>query len=74
MDNIARIYAERFSEQELKALIAFYKSPVGRKMVTDEPQIIDQKRAITRKTGATNLSDYVLSKFREEMKKKGHDL
>ncbi len=73
LNEVARLYAERFSEQELKALIAFYKSPVGRKMVTDEPQIIDQSVRYAENWG-DNLSGDVISKFREEMKKKGHDL
>lgn len=31
--NIVRVYAQHFTEQELKEIIAFYKSPVGKKMV-----------------------------------------
>ena len=73
LNNVARIYAERFSEQELKGLVAFYKSPLGRKMVTDEPKIIDQSLNYVENWG-NELSDGVLSRFREEMKKKGHDL
>lgn len=73
MNDIARMYAERFSEQEIKSLITFYKSPLGRKMVTDEPQIIDQSLRYVENWGG-NLSEEVLSKFRDEMKKKGHDL
>jgi hypothetical protein len=73
LNDIARMYAERFSEQEIKSLITFYKSPLGRKMVTDEPQIIDQSLRYVENWGG-NLSDEVLSKFRDEMKKKGHDL
>lgn len=73
LNDIARMYAERFSEQEIKSLITFYKSPLGRKMVTDEPQIIDQSLRYVENWG-NDLSDEVLSKFRDEMKKKGHDL
>jgi hypothetical protein len=73
LNDIARMYAEQFSEQELKALITFYKSPLGRKMVTDEPKIINQSLRYVENWG-NELSDEVLSKFREEMKKKGHDL
>jgi hypothetical protein len=73
LNEVARIYAERFSEQELKALIAFYKSPLGRKMVMDEPTIIDEsmRRA---QTWGDALSSEVMERFRQEMKKKGHDL
>ena len=42
-------------------------------MVTDEPQIIDQSLRYVENWGG-NLSEEVLSKFRDEMKKKGHDL
>jgi hypothetical protein len=73
INDVARMYAERFSEQEIKTLITFYKSPLGRKMVTEEPKIIDQSLNYVENWG-NELSDEVLSKFREEMKKKGHDL
>ncbi|MFZ0457830.1 MAG: DUF2059 domain-containing protein [Rhodoplanes sp.] len=73
INDVARMYAERFSEQEIKTLITFYKSPLGRKMVTDEPKIIDQSLNHVENWG-NELSDEVLSRFREEMKKKGHDL
>ena len=73
LNDVARMYAERFSEEEIKSLITFYKSPLGRKMVTDEPKIIDQSLNYVENWG-NELSDEVLSRFREEMKKKGHDL
>lgn len=73
LNDIARMYAERFSEQEIKTLITFYKTPLGRKMVTDEPKIIDQSLQHAEIWG-NELAEDALSKFREEMKKKGHDL
>jgi hypothetical protein len=73
LDEIARLYAQRFSEAEMKEVIAFYKSPVGRKFVADEPEVIDQSLARTQ-AWSNKLSDDVLNRFRSEMKKKGHDL
>jgi uncharacterized protein len=73
LDEIARLYAQRFSEAEMKEVIAFYKSPVGRKFVADEPEVIDQGLARTQ-AWSNKLSDDVLNRFRSEMKKKGHDL
>ena len=35
-----RIYANEFSEQELKDLVTFYKSPLGQKLLTSEPRAI----------------------------------
>jgi hypothetical protein len=73
VDEIARLYAQRFTEQEMKEIIAFYKSPVGKKFVTDEPAIIDQglQRA---EAWSRRMSDEVMNRFRQEMKRKGHDL
>ncbi|RAI45065.1 DUF2059 domain-containing protein [Rhodoplanes roseus] len=73
LNEVATVYAQKFTEAELKELIAFYKSPLGKKMSTEEPVAIDEglKRA---QVWADAFSNEVMSKFREEMKKKGHDL
>jgi hypothetical protein len=72
-DDIARLYAGRFTEQELKDVLAFYKSPLGQKVIKEEPQILDASVAQAQ-AWANKLSEEVLEKFRIEMKKKGHDL
>jgi uncharacterized protein len=69
----ARLYATRFSEQELKDAIAFYKSPLGHKLLTEEPMIADQSLRFA--TGwADKLSEEIVGKMRTEMKKRGHDI
>jgi len=40
-DDYARFYAEALTEQELKQIIAFYKTPVGKKLVADEPRVLE---------------------------------
>src|SRR5262249_21642897 len=35
-NEVAKVYAQHFSEQELKDLLAFYKTPLGRKVITQE--------------------------------------
>ena len=69
----ARLYALRFTEQELKDTLAFYKSPLGRKMMAEEPAILDQTMRNTQ-TWANRLSEEVIGKMRAEMKKRGHDI
>ena len=73
INQVARIYAQRFTEAEMKEITAFYRSPTGRKFVSDEPAVIDQglKQA---ETWARQMSEEVMTRFRAEMKKKGHDL
>jgi len=69
----ARLYASRFTEQELKDVLAFYKSPVGRKVITQEPAILDQS-ASNVDDWANKLADEVISRFRAEMKRRGHEI
>ncbi|MDC7788557.1 DUF2059 domain-containing protein [Rhodoplanes sp. TEM] len=73
LGEVAKVYAEKFTEAELKELVAFYKSPLGKKMSTEEPVAIDQSLK-NAQVWADSFSGEVMSKFREEMKKKGHDL
>jgi hypothetical protein len=73
VDQTARIYASHFTEPELKELLKFYQSPVGKKMITEEPKALDQSMADAAKY-ADDLSGTVIERFRTEMKKRGHDL
>jgi hypothetical protein len=73
VNQAARLYALRFTEQELKDALAFYKTPLGRKMVEEEPKILDQSLKDAQ-VWADKLSEEVIGRFRTEMKKLGHDL
>jgi hypothetical protein len=69
----ARVYASKFSEQELKDILAFYKSPTGKKVIVQEPVIIEESLGAVDRWAQT-LTEEIAGKFRVEMKKKGHDL
>ena len=73
LDDAAKVYASRFTEQELKDALAFYKTPLGRKLVAEEPLILDQSMK-NAQAWANRLSEEVIGRFRVEMKKKGHNL
>jgi hypothetical protein len=73
IDRIAQVYAQRFSEPEMKEIIAFYKSPTGKKFAAEEPVAIDQGLRQA-EAWARAMSEEVMTRFRAEMKKKGHDL
>lgn len=73
INEVAKVYAQHFTEADLKEILAFYKSPAGRKMITEEPKAIDQSLKVAQ-DWATKFSQVVLERFRTEMKKKGHDL
>jgi hypothetical protein len=72
-NEIVQLYAQRFSEQELKESIAFYKSAAGRKMLAEEPRILDATYARLQQW-AIRFQDEVMTRVRAEMKKRGHNL
>jgi uncharacterized protein len=72
-NEIVQLYAQRFSEQELKEAIAFYKSPAGKKMLAEEPRILDATYARLQQW-AIRFQDEVMTRVRAEMKKRGHNL
>lgn len=72
-EQMARIYATDFTEQELKDLVTFYKSPLGAKLLAQEP------RSIQASIGAMNswaqaFAEEVEKMFRVEMRKRGKEL
>ncbi len=70
---IARGYASRFTEAELKDILTFYKTPLGKKLIVEEPKGVDDA---TRRVDqwASKYAEDVLVRIRAEMKKKGHNL
>ncbi len=72
-DQVVKIYASHFTEQELKEALAFYKSAVGRKLIEHEPKILEKSMSDVQ-AWANKLSEEVVSKMRAEMKKKGHNI
>ncbi len=41
VNDVARNYATYFSEQELKDVLAFYKTPAGNKLISEQPKVFD---------------------------------
>ena len=72
-NEISKLYATHFTEQELKEIVAFYKSPIGKKMLVQQPIVIDASMNFAQ-TWANKLSEQVTAQMREELKKKGHPM
>lgn len=72
-EQLARSYAQRFTEQELKDTLAFYRSPLGKKLLMEEPAFVDQTMSLAQ-NWANKLSEEVIGRMRTEMRKKGHNL
>lgn len=70
---VIEIYAANLTEQELKDVLAFYTSPTGKKFLVAQPKIVDESLKFAQEW-ANSLSDEVIGKMREGLKKKGHKL
>jgi hypothetical protein len=71
--DISWVYASRFSEAELKEILTFYRTPTGKKVIAQEPQVFDDAMAGL-PVWQEKFSEEVIARFRAEMKKRGHDL
>src|SRR5204863_2297842 len=69
-NEMVRLYTTDFTEQELKDLVAFYKSPLGKKVLEQEPKTIAASLQYMN-TWAERFGDEIDGKFHEEMKKRG---
>jgi hypothetical protein len=70
-DLVAAVYAKRFSEPELKDLLAFYRSTTGKKFVAEIPSVLEESFGRTQEWGG-RLSEEIVARLRVEMKKRGH--
>ena len=70
---MAQIYANEFTEQELKDLVTFYKSPLGQKLIASEPRAIQFSMSYMN-PWAQNFSEVVNGAFRAEMRKRGKEI
>jgi uncharacterized protein len=69
----APLYAEKFSVAELKEIGAFYKTPIGQKLLKTQPEIMQRSMQMGMVWGQ-KLGQEVENEAREELKKRGIDL
>ena len=70
---VARIFATRMSEAELKDVVAFFKSPSGSKYVQTQPVVLDEL-VVEMEKWTQGVADYLMVRVRAEMGKRGHQL
>jgi uncharacterized protein len=72
-DGMAKVYAGEFTEQELKDLLAFYKSALGQKLLSTEPKAIQESMGFMNQW-AQQFAEIVNGEFRAEMRKRGKQI
>jgi hypothetical protein len=72
-EEMAKIYASAFTEQELKDLATFYKSPLGAKVIKEEPAAFNTARQFMDQW-AQKMAEEINGKFRAEMRARGKEI
>ena len=70
---VIAIYDDNFSADEIKQLLAFYQSPVGRKIVIQLPQLMQQSVTMGQSWGQ-QAGARAIERIRAAAKQKGYDL
>lgn len=70
---IQQVWARRFSVDELKEIIAFYKTPTGSKLAQLSPEVVALSIGAA-KQWSDEISSLMVSQVREELQKRGHEL
>jgi len=72
-EGMAQVYCNEFSEQELKDLVTFFRSPLGQRFLTSDPRAIQFSMAYMNQW-AQSFAEIVNGQFRAEMRKRGKQI
>ena len=70
---VIAIFDKNFTDDEIKQLIAFYKTPLGQKVVTEMPVVMQQSAQLGQTWGA-QVGERVAERIRAAAKQKGYEL
>jgi uncharacterized protein len=78
-EDMISIYVNTFSEEELKGMLAFYKSPIGQSVINKMPaamqqsMVLMQKRMPKLQEQLKKLNEELAEEIKAEKKKRMHD-
>ncbi len=73
IDEVALIYAQRMSVDDMREVAKFYQSGAGRRLVEAQPQILRQSMSVGQAWGQ-RIGAELDAEMRRELKKRGIDL
>ncbi|MGP0105067.1 DUF2059 domain-containing protein, partial [Rhodoblastus sp.] len=68
---MAKVYASRLTESELKDIAAFYQTPTGARLIALQPELAAQGMALGRAWGK-EIAGEVIEEMKAELRKQGH--
>jgi uncharacterized protein len=69
MDMLVPVYDKHFTQEEIRQMIEFYETPVGRKIIEAMPQVMQESMALGQIWGQ-NLGRKVQAKLQQEQQPK----
>ena len=73
VDGIATVYANNFTAAELREIEAFYRQPVGQKLLDKWPSVTQQATQVGQEIGR-KAADDLRARLTEALRQKGHKL
>ena len=73
LDQIAALYAEKLSAEDMTAIVAFYKSSVGARFIAIQPEMSRQAMTLGQRWGSA-IGREIEAEARRELKKRGIEL
>jgi len=73
VDGVATVYANNFTVQELREIEAFYRQPIGQKLLEKTPAVSQQALAVGQEIGRKAAED-LRRRLTEALRQKGHKL
>lgn len=73
IDQIAALYAEKLSAEDMTAIVAFYRSPVGVRFIAIQPEMSRQAMTLGQRWGSA-IGREIEAEARRELKKRGIEL
>ena len=69
-DQVAAVYGQTFTVDEMRQITAFYRTPAGQKVLEKMPAVFQQTSAIGQSFGR-KLQDEIREKIADELRKRG---
>jgi len=73
LEATAQLYAKRFTASEMKEVLAFYRTPTGRKFLQQMPELAQDTMKLGQQFGQTVGQD-IQRVMTDELRKRGHNI
>ncbi|MHB8425963.1 MAG: DUF2059 domain-containing protein, partial [Gammaproteobacteria bacterium] len=74
IEKLVPIYAKYYSDQDVRQMIAFYKTPMGKKIIRNNPEIAQDSLQQGEQWGRTVLAPELVKRIQARLKQAGINL